>query len=51
VAHDLPYLSLFTKVNVAVLPAGLAGYRHYPSGELYSLRSMSWEGHEIMPAR
>jgi peptide/nickel transport system substrate-binding protein len=43
-ARDLPYLSLFTKVNVAVLPAGLAGYRHYPSGELYSLREMSWQG-------
>ncbi len=43
VAHDLPYLSLFTKVNVAVLPAGLSGYRHYPSGELYSLREMRWE--------
>jgi len=42
-AHDLPYLSLFTKVNVAVLPAGLAGYRHYPSGELYSLREMYWQ--------
>jgi peptide/nickel transport system substrate-binding protein len=51
VAHDLPYLSLFTKVNVAVLPAGLAGYRHYPSGELYSLRDMHWEGHERIPPR
>ncbi|MEO8275099.1 MAG: ABC transporter substrate-binding protein [Thermoanaerobaculia bacterium] len=42
VAHDLPYLSLFTKVNVAVLPADLLGYRHFPSGELYSLRQMHW---------
>lgn len=41
-AEDRPYLSLFTKVNVAVLPAGLEGYRHYPSGELYSLRNMAW---------
>ncbi|MEO7794404.1 MAG: ABC transporter substrate-binding protein [Thermoanaerobaculia bacterium] len=49
VAHDLPYLSLFTKVNVAVLPAGLSGYRHYPSGELYSLREMHWEGRAIIP--
>ncbi len=42
VARDLPYVSLFTKTNVAVLPAGLDGYRHYPSGELYSLARMSW---------
>ena len=46
VAHDLPYLSLFTKVNVAVHPAGLVGYRHYPSGELHSLRTMYWAGRE-----
>jgi peptide/nickel transport system substrate-binding protein len=50
VAHDLPYLSLFTKVNVAVLPAGLSGYRHFPSGELYSLRSMAWNGYERIPS-
>ena len=50
-AHDLPYLSLFTKVNVAVLPAALRGYRHYPSGELYSLREMYWEEREIIPSR
>ena len=50
-ARDLPYLSLFTKVNVAVLPAGLLGYRHYPSGELYSLREMYWQGNGIIPSR
>jgi hypothetical protein len=43
---DLPYLSLLTKVNVAVLPAGLVGYRHYPSGELYSLGENYWAGRE-----
>ena len=47
VARDLPYLSLFTKVNVAVLPAGLVGYRHYPSGELHSLRTMHWAEREL----
>ncbi len=51
VAHDLPYLSLFTKVNVAVLPAGLVGYRHYPSGELHSLRTMHWAEREMWTAR
>lgn len=51
VARELPYLSLFTKVNVAVLPAGLAGYRHYPSGELYSLRTMYWAEREPLEPR
>ena len=41
-AEDLPYVSLFTKVNVAVMPAALEGYVNYPSGELYALRTMAW---------
>lgn len=41
-ARDLPYISLFTKVNVAVLAAPLEGYRNYPGGELYSLARMRW---------
>jgi peptide/nickel transport system substrate-binding protein len=41
-ARDLPYISLFTKTNVAVMPASLAGYRHYPSGELLSLPEIYW---------
>ncbi|MFN7943241.1 MAG: ABC transporter substrate-binding protein [Thermoanaerobaculia bacterium] len=50
-ARDLPYLSLFTKVNHAVLPRGLAGYEHYPSGELYSLRKMWWaDGGALTPS-
>ncbi len=40
--RDLPYISLFTKVNVAVLAEPLRGYRNYPGGELYSLARMSW---------
>jgi hypothetical protein len=32
------------------MPAGLSGYRHYPSGELYSLRSMSWDARDRAPA-
>ena len=42
VARDLPYISLFTRENVAVLSAGLTGYRNYPSGELLSLADVSW---------
>ena len=42
VAADLPLIPLFTRVNVAVLPADLAGFRHYPAGELLSLRSVRW---------
>lgn len=42
VARDLPYISLFTRVNVAVMPRGLDGYRSYPSGELLGLREASW---------
>lgn len=42
VAEDLPYISLFIKANVAVLPAGLAGYRNYPGGEFFSLKEVHW---------
>ena len=42
VARELPYVSLLTRTNVAVMPAGLAGWRHFPSGELLSLREVSW---------
>jgi len=42
VASDLPYVSLFSRTNVAVMPADLEGYRHYPSGELLSLARVDW---------
>ena len=42
-AHDLPYISLFTKANFAVMPKELSGYRNYPSGEFYSLREIAWQ--------
>jgi peptide/nickel transport system substrate-binding protein len=42
VARDLPYVSLFTRVNVAVMPRDLLGFRHYPGGELLGLRRVSW---------
>jgi peptide/nickel transport system substrate-binding protein len=41
--RDLPYVSLFTKFNFAVMPTQLKGYQNYPSGEFYSLRRVHWE--------
>jgi peptide/nickel transport system substrate-binding protein len=41
-ARDLPYVSLFTGVNVAVMSRGLEGYENYVSGELTSLARMRW---------
>jgi peptide/nickel transport system substrate-binding protein len=41
-AEDLPYISLYHKVTVAVLPETLEGYRNFLSGELYSLKDVSW---------
>ncbi|MCH9651854.1 MAG: ABC transporter substrate-binding protein [Deltaproteobacteria bacterium] len=41
-AEDLPYLSLFTRINYAVMPQPLEGYVSYPSGELYSLAQVRW---------
>ncbi|MDX1643266.1 MAG: ABC transporter substrate-binding protein [Thermoanaerobaculia bacterium] len=42
-ADDLPYISLYHKVNVAVMAAELEGYRNYLSGELYSVAEMYWK--------
>lgn len=42
-ARDLPYISLLTKVNVAVLPSILEGYSNYPGGEFYSLKDVYWD--------
>ena len=41
-AREVPFVSLLTKMNVAVMPAELAGYENYLSGELSSLRSARW---------
>jgi peptide/nickel transport system substrate-binding protein len=41
-ATDLPYISLFNRVNFAVMPTQLEGYRNYPSSELYSLKNVKW---------
>lgn len=42
IARDLPYVSLFTRANVAVMPAALEGYRNFPSGELLALPGVGW---------
>ena len=39
---DVYKRQLFTKVNVAVMPAALEGYESYPSGELLALARMAW---------
>jgi len=44
VAEELPYISLYTKENYAVLPAGMTGYENYPSGEVFSLWGVGWGG-------
>jgi peptide/nickel transport system substrate-binding protein len=50
-ARDLPYVSLFSRTNVAVMPAALDGYRHYPSGELLSLARVAWRRPDPAGAR
>lgn len=41
--RDLPYISLYTRVNVAVMPSILKGYVSYPNGELYGLKNVYWD--------
>jgi peptide/nickel transport system substrate-binding protein len=41
-ARDLPYISLFNRLNYAVLPRELEGYQNHTSGELYSLKRTRW---------
>lgn len=40
---ELPYISLYTRVNVAVMPSILQGYVSYPNGELYGLKNVYWD--------
>jgi peptide/nickel transport system substrate-binding protein len=42
VAQELPYFILFGKANAAVMAAGVADYRNYPSGEFTALREVTW---------
>jgi peptide/nickel transport system substrate-binding protein len=41
-ADQVPFISLFSKMNVAVMPRDLEGYENYLSGELYSLARAHW---------
>lgn len=41
-ARELPYLSLFFRYNVAVMPRELEGFRSFPSGELLSIPEVYW---------
>ena len=40
---ELPYISLYTRETVAVMPAILEGYVNYPTGELFSLKDVTWD--------
>lgn len=41
-ARELPFISLFSKMNVGIMPRQLDGYENYLSGELYSLARAHW---------
>jgi len=41
--EDLPYISLYHQVNVAVMDKGLQGYTMYPAGFWLGLPGMSWQ--------
>ncbi len=43
-ARELPYVSLYNRLNFAVLPRQIEGYDNYSSGELYSLKRARWTG-------
>ncbi|MHB8481425.1 MAG: ABC transporter substrate-binding protein, partial [Nitrospiria bacterium] len=41
-AHDLPYINLWTFSNIAVLKNGLKGFVSDPSGDFYGLKELYW---------
>jgi peptide/nickel transport system substrate-binding protein len=43
VQEDLPYISLYQQVNVAVMDKKLQGYEMYPAGFWLSVPRMSWQ--------
>lgn len=43
VQEDLPYVSLYHQVNVAVMDKGLQGYTMYPAGFWLGIPQMSWQ--------
>ena len=50
-ARELPYVSLFFKRNVAVMPAELRGFETYVSGSLRSVPELWWDRGEAPPRR
>jgi len=44
IASDLPYISLWTFSNVAVLKKGLSGFAPDPSGDFYPFVNLKWTG-------
>lgn len=43
VQEDLPYISLYHQINVAVMDKGLSGYTMYPAGFWLGIPQMSWQ--------
>lgn len=43
IQEDLPYISLYHQVNVAVMDKGLQGYTMYPAGFWLGIPQMSWQ--------
>jgi len=43
VQEDLPYISLYHQINVAIMDKGLRGYAMYPAGYWLSMPQMSWQ--------
>ncbi len=43
VQEDLPYVSLYHQINVAIMDKGLQGYVMYPAGFWLGLPQMSWQ--------
>ena len=43
VQEDLPYVSLYHQINVAVMDKGLQGYVMYPAGFWHGIPQMSWQ--------
>ncbi|MBI3604536.1 MAG: ABC transporter substrate-binding protein [Nitrospirae bacterium] len=43
IAHDLPYISLWTFDNVTVLKKGLNGFIPDPAGDFYGLKDLYWQ--------
>lgn len=43
IQEDMPYVSLYHQINVAVMDKGLTGYTMYPAGFWLGIPQMSWQ--------